>query len=232
VVIFSMLLFAGRGLTRLNLQRFIVAFLVTLTMSALFSCLGSEAQGKDLGVVGPVHEIAEPDMLLEIQSRLQAKQASGELARVEAQARLRTLQRIQNPAPVAGLQRTLVPRTYRFDPSVRFDEAVLDDKGRVVIAAGTLANPLSVVGLRATLLFFDGRDEEQVRSARAELERSKGPITPILVAGSPLALSKAWRRSVYFDQDGRMVRRFGIAAVPARVSQDGLTLLVQEFTPR
>jgi conjugal transfer pilus assembly protein TraW len=190
------------------------------------------AQARDLGVIGPVHEIAEPDMLLDILTRLRAKEASGELARLEESARKRALQRIHTPEPVAGLRRAQVARQFHFDPSVRFDEPVLDDKGRVVVPAGTLANPLRVVGLRSQLLFFDGRDPVQVRQARREVEAARSRVTPILVGGSPLDLGRQWSRQIYFDQGGRMVRHFGIQAVPARVSQDGQLLLVQEFPPQ
>jgi conjugal transfer pilus assembly protein TraW len=184
---------------------------------------------KDLGTVGPLHPIAEPDMLKEIDAKLRAKQASGELAAIEAEAQRRIRARIDTPLPVEGLRHTVVPRTYRFDPSVRFDESILDKQGRVVVPAGTNANPLAVVSLRSTLLFFDGRDAGQVAAVRAEIAASKRPVTPILVAGSPVGLARVWGRPVYFDQNGQMVQRFQIAAVPARVTQDGQYLLVQEF---
>lgn len=187
------------------------------------------AHARDLGVIGPLYEIAEPGMLEEIHARLLAKQASGELAQFQDEARRRILARIDVPLPVPGLHRTAQPRSYVFDPSVRFDENVVDSQGRVIIPAGMQANPLSVVSLPATLLFFDGRDPDQVAAIRKEVEASSAPVTPILVAGSPTALARLWKRPVYFDQGGQMVQRFGISAVPARVTQDGPYLRVQEF---
>lgn len=189
------------------------------------------AEARDLGSIGPVHEIAEPDMIKEIKARLQAKKDAGELDKMEAEARRRIQARIETPLPVPGLLRATAARTYHFDPSVRFDEAVVDQKGRVLIPAGMLANPLSVVSLPATLLFFDGRDPAQVAMAKAEVMRATGPINPILVAGSPLSLMRLWKRPVYFDQGGAMVRRFGITTVPARVTQDGKLLRIQEVPP-
>jgi len=35
-----------------------------------------------------------------------------------------------------------------------------------------------------------------------------------------LALTRQWKRQVYFDQSGHLVRRFGIKQVPALVSQE------------
>lgn len=192
----------------------------------------NEALGRDLGTVGPVYPIAEPDMVEAIKDRLREKEASGELAQIEAEGKRRVMASIQTPAPVPGLRRAQVARTWHFDPSVKFDEAVLDDKGRVLVPAGTVANPLDVVSLRSTWFLFDGRDPKQVAMARAELAAAKGPIKPILVGGSPIPLSNEWKRPVYFDQGGRTVQRLGLTAVPARVTQDGRFLLIQEIPPK
>lgn len=202
-----------------------------IVIGALALLAPGSACARDLGVVGPVYEIAEPDMLEDIHARLRQRQAAGDLQRLQEEAQRRARARIETPEPVAGLRRVQVPRTYRFDPSVRFDEPVLDDKGRVIVPAGRLANPLAVVSLRSTLLLFDGRDPQQVRRARAEIDASAAPVTPILVGGSPLELMRQWSRQVFFDQGGRIVQRLGIAAVPAKVTQEGRLLLVQEFVP-
>ena len=194
--------------------------------------LADPLYARDLGAIGPVHPITEPDMLKEIEAVLREKQASGELARIQAEAQRRIEARIVTPRPVEGMRRAQVPRSYPFDPSVRFDEAVVDERGRMVVPAGMLANPLAVVTLQSSLFFFDGRDAQQVALAKAEVEQHGMSVKPILVAGSPIELARLWKRAVFFDQDGRMVKRFGIEAVPARVSQQGLALLVQEIPPK
>lgn len=203
-------------------------------MLALFSALLLPVcgQAKDLGAVGPVYPIAEKDMVDAIKDRLREKEASGELARLQAEAQRRVLASVAEPKPVPGLHRAQVARSWHFDPSVRFDQAVLDDKGRVIIPAGTVANPLDVVSVRSTWFLFDGRDPKQVALARAELQSAKGLVKPILVGGSPLPLSNEWKRPVYFDQGGRTVQRLGLTAVPARVTQDGRYLLIQEIPPK
>jgi conjugal transfer pilus assembly protein TraW len=40
---------------------------------------------------------------------------------------------------------------------------------------------------------------------------------------------KARQRRFYFDQGGKLIRRFGIGAVPARVRQQGRALEVSEI---
>jgi conjugal transfer pilus assembly protein TraW len=204
--------------------------------AALVACAvglaGAGASARDLGTYGPVYAIQEPDMLETIMAVLKEKQASGELARIEAQGRQQVMARIRTPLPVQGLRRVQVPKTWHFDPSVRFEEPVLDDNGRVIVPAGTVANPLDVVSVRSTWFLFDGRDPKQVALAKLELDRSKTPLKLILVGGSPLALAEQWKRPVYFDQGGRTVKRLGLTAVPARVRQDGRFLLVEEIPPQ
>jgi len=202
--------------------------LAWLALWALWACANA-ATAADLGSIGPVYPIVEPDMLDEIQASLRARQATGELERLQQAAIKRMRAHIETPPAVSGLVRTRQPRSWDVDPSVRFDEPVVDHEGRIVVPAGTLANPLSVVSLSSILLFIDGRDRAQVAAAKRFIDASPQPVMPILTAGSPVALARTWQRQVFFDQDGRLVRRFGIQAVPARVSQAGLVLRVEEF---
>ncbi len=203
-------------------------------VSLAFALVPIEASvARDLGTIGPVYPVAEPDMLEQIEQELRAKQVSGELGRLREAGQRQVQASIQTPQPVSGLRSAQVARAWHFDPSVKFDEPVLDDKGRVIVPAGTVANPLDVVSLRSVLFLFDGRDPKQVALARAEIARAEAdrvrrPLTLILVGGTPLALAAEWKRPVYFDQGGRTVQRLGLTVVPARVRQDGRLLLVEE----
>ena len=102
-------------------------------------------------------------------------------------------------------------------------------KGELMFAAGTQANPLDVVSLSRHLLFFDARDNRQVRQARELMARYQGKVKPILTAGSYLNLMKSWHIPVYYDQQGLLTRRLGIAQVPALVSQEGKRLRIDEM---
>jgi conjugal transfer pilus assembly protein TraW len=98
-----------------------------------------------------------------------------------------------------------------------------------VVAAGTVVNPLDTVTLSKPLLFFDGRDDEQVKRARELLDRHRGAMKPVLTAGSWLALMRRWKQPVYFDQHGQITARLGITRVPALVTQDGRRLRIDEL---
>ena len=72
----------------------------------------------------------------------------------------------------------------------------------------------------------------QLKRAQALLAARPGGIKPVLTGGSYLDLMKRWNKPVFYDQDGTLVRKFGIAAVPAIVSQEGQRLRIDEVPLR
>ena len=190
------------------------------------------AQAANLGTIGPTYPVAEKNLLDVIMARLRAKEASGELKRHEQEARDRAAYAVINPRPVDGLRRAQAARTFYFDPTFTLQSNVVDSTGAVLFPAGTRKNPLEVVSLSKHLLFFDARDPGQVTRARELIEHYQGKVKPILVGGSYLDLMKRWNKPVFYDQEGTLVRKFGISAVPAIVSQEGQRLRIDEVPVR
>jgi conjugal transfer pilus assembly protein TraW len=189
----------------------------------------SWAYATDLGVIGPTYEISEPHLLKMIEQRLREKERTGELKRLEEEAKARGVDAVTNPQPVAGIRTTQAARTFYMDPSFTLDRDILDAQGRLLFPAGTRKNPLEIVSLSKHLLFFDARDRRQVNRARELLATYQGKVKPILTGGSYLDLMKSWRIPVYYDQQGLLTRRFGIHQVPALVSQEGQRLRIDEL---
>jgi conjugal transfer pilus assembly protein TraW len=189
----------------------------------------SWAYATDLGVIGPTYEISEPHLLKMIEQRLREKERTGELKRLEEEAKARGVDAVTNPQPVAGIRTTQAARTFYMDPSFTLDRNILDAQGRLLFPAGTRKNPLEIVSLSKHLLFFDARDRRQVNRARELLATYQGKVKPILTGGSYLDLMKSWRIPVYYDQQGLLTRRFGIHQVPALVSQEGQRLRIDEL---
>ncbi len=189
----------------------------------------ADARAMDLGVIGPTYEISERHLLQMIEQRLREKERSGELGRLEAEARKRGIATVKNPPPVTGLRPTDTMRTFYFDPSFTLDRNIFGPQGELLFAAGTRKNPLEVVSLSRHLLFFDARDPSQVGRARQLIALYQGRVKPILVGGSYLDLMQSWHVPVYYDQQGLLTRRLGITQVPALVSQDGLRLRIDEL---
>ncbi len=182
------------------------------------------ASAKDLGVRGATWPVAEPDLLVEIETRLLAMQRSGELARLEEEARTRARQSLEEPEPVPGIASARERRSRLFDPSIAVARDIRTADGTLIAAAGTRINPLERLPLTRDLIFVDGRREAEIAWALAH----GGPVKIVLLAGRPLDLMRRYRRPFFFDTGGRLAARFGIAATPTLVEQDGAMLRLTE----
>ncbi len=194
-----------------------------MAAAVLALCAGSQAA--DLGVRGQTWAIAEPDLLDRIEARLADMARSGELARLEAQARERARTRLEAPDPVAGIAPAREERTRLFDPSIALGRDIFDADGKLIAAAGTRLDPLARHPLTRDLLFIDGRRGVEVAWALAH----EGPSKIVLLAGHPLALGRRHARPFFFDQGGRLAARLGLAFTPSLVAQAGSRLRITEI---
>ena len=180
--------------------------------------------------VGPIYPIGEPDMIEEIENKLKGMEKSGRLKEKIDEAIARSTKSAQYPRPVQGLGKSRKARTYYFDPSIVATSDIKDTTGKLVVAAGTRVNPLDYVGMSEWLIFFDGTDPGQVLAAEALAKKYEWMVKPIMTNGGPIDLMRKWKKRVYFDQGGNMVKKLGIENVPALVTQDGKRLRIDEIT--
>ena len=192
---------------------------------ALSLAFAAPTPAGDLGVRGTTWPVAEPDLLVEIETRLAALESSGALERFAAEAAARARERIEAPAPVPGIAPARQARTRRFDPAVTVAEDIRAPDGTLLAAAGTRIDPLKHVELTRDLLFIDGTRRVEVDWALAH----QRPSTIVLLAGHPLVLARAHGRAFFFDQGGRLARRLGLAATPSLVTRDGAQLRIEEI---
>lgn len=195
----------------------------------LLAALG--VQAKNLGTWGKTFAIQEPDLLQVIETKLAHLQNSGKLDALQKTWQQQAKTAVKRPKPVSHIRHTSQPRTFYFDPSVTIPEDFKDHQGTVFQKAGTRVNPLKTVSLTKALLFLDGDDAAQIQWALAETKTRNHKTTLILVKGSPTQHMAQTKQRFYFDQGGRLVEKFGIEQVPARVSQAGLLLKVEELKP-
>jgi len=195
-----------------------MAHFLAIFLSAL-AWLGS-CEAKWLGVHGQLFPVVEENFLEWIQSEM--AWAEDQFS-VELREKLRAS--IEEPHVVLSLPTALKSRSTMFDPTLVLKDHVRDESGKILFARGTSLNPLDVVQLSAPLLFINGFDNRQIEWARVEGRIGKW----ILVMGRPSELSEQEGKEVYFDQGGYLVRKFGIATLPARVTQVGRVLLVEEI---
>lgn len=187
------------------------------------------AAARDLGVIGPVYAIAEPNLLEVILAKLREAEASGGLAKLQREARSSARQEVEHPAAVATLSKTTRPRSFYYDPTIVVPYPITDAEGRVIVSPGTQVNPLDTVSLSKHLLFFDARDAGQIKRARQLLDRYNGRVKLILTGGSYLGLAQKWKLPVYYDQQGSLTEKLRIRHVPALVSQEGKRLRIDEI---
>ena len=200
-----------------------------LTAIAVSALLAFNVSAQDLGVIGPVYPITEPSLLEVILSKLSHAQASGVLGQLQRDAQAKARRNIEQPEAIANVSKTKTPRTHYYDPSLTVPYAISDADGKIIIAPGTTVNPLDTVSLSKHLLFFDARDIDQVKRARALLDQHQGKVKLILTGGSYLDLMKRWKLPVFFDQQGLITTKLRIQQVPALVTQEGKRLRIDEL---
>ncbi len=205
--------------TRLSCWTLAAAMAVTTVLSTL------PAFAADLGVRGATWPVAEPDLLEEIEARLAAMQRSGEMARIEREARSRARARLEEPEPVPGIAPAREARSRMFDPAIVVERDIRLPDGTPIAAAGARVNPLARHALTRDLLFVDGRREAEIAWALAQ-ER---PAKIVLLAGRPLKLMRQYGRPFFFDQGGRLAARFGLSFTPSLVEQAGSQLRITEI---
>ncbi len=199
--------------------------MAVLALLAIAGLIEPGASAKDLGVRGATWPVAEPDLLEEIEARLAGMQRSGELARLEGEARSRAWRKLEEPDPVPGIAPARDHRSRLFDPSIAVARDIRTPDGVLIAAAGTRVNPLERLPMTRDLIFVDGRRAAQIAWALAH-ER---PAKIVLLAGRPLDLMRRHRRAFFFDTGGRIAARFAIAATPTLIAQDGQVLRITEF---
>ena len=176
----------------------------------------------DCGTHGHVFEIREASMLAEIMDKLLAAQENGTLEDLNKQFAKKARKKILRPIPVSHIVKAKANRSWTYNTSFTQNSEIKDEKGRVIVKAGTKVNPLEKFSWGEPLIFINGDDKEQVVWAKNQTGKM------VLVSGSPLDLGNELKKPVYFDQGGILCRKFNIEAVPAIIEQQDKTLMVRE----
>lgn len=156
------------------------------------------AQSQELPeALGPVYPVIEPDILTILQKHAKENQLETQKRVTEAKERFKAL--LQNPKGVTLSRATaLAVRKERVSSEVtaRIDPTYLRD-----------------------WLFIDGNDQSDQLLARQFIKYHRLPNSRVIaVTGRIDALQKALQTRVWFDQQGRLVKRLQIEALPAWVT--------------
>jgi conjugal transfer pilus assembly protein TraW len=184
----------------------------------------------DLGVLGPVKAVTEPDLIAELQRRL----AALDLKKLREQALARYWQRVGfEDLPVAT-----EPRTRAIDPTITAQRELRTADGTLLVRAGETVNPLERLPFTQRLVVFDASDARQVATAK-HLGREAGERRVTYLA-TRLERRLGWEglTSVEDALDAPVylltpdVRaRFALERVPAFVESSGKVFVVAEVPP-
>ncbi len=182
----------------------------------------------DLGIVGKVYPIAEPDMIDWIKAKATAMVKNGQWQEIQNKAIAKAKEQINHPTPVAGISDAQVTKTWYYKPMVNLKENLTDGRGHVIAKAGNY-NALRYKPFDVQMLFINGNNLKQVNWAIAKNAESGIRTKIILTQGSFLDLDKKHKVWFYYDQNGKYTEKLNIKHVPAIVSQDGDQLRIMEI---
>ena len=191
-----------------------------------FTLITSPIMAANLGKHGPTWEVEEENLLDLIYRTLKVKEANGDVDALQKQMTESTKAYVRRPTPVAGLVKATETRSFMIDPSIEVTKDLSDHLGRIFAYKGTWINPLDYQPFRKRIVFIDGDDEAQVKFALLEGDEFNRLI--VLTNGAPFELTEKYRTRFWFDQDGIMVERFNITALPSEVVVEGRLLRVTE----
>lgn len=194
----------------------------------------SEGSNTDFGVQGPVNDVAERNLLDEIEERYNAL----DMERQKEQAIARFWQRQQFQHLPSATENDV----WHLDPTVRVNEDITNGRGEVLARAGTVVNPLQMVPIQSTYITFDATDTDQVSFVRRYLTDNTRQGRIMLIA-SRIDQSRGWEhlqalrddfeREIFMLQR-EMVSRFQLNALPSVITTDleTFTLKIEQFAVR
>ena len=170
----------------------------------LEDALNAGRQG-DLGTRGPVTEIREPDLLVELERRL----AALDLTAMKSRALERAFGRLRlERLPVATED-----RTRWIDPTLTAAADIRLPDGTILVAAGESVNPLEQLPFTQRLVVFDATDARQVGFAQSLAAAPASKASVFLITDLPR--ERGWSGTRAGDEPARPT---GVPAHPGVAS--------------
>jgi conjugal transfer pilus assembly protein TraW len=191
--------------------------------------LCGNAHSKNLGVFGPTYLIKEMDAFEWIvNKKLPELERSGVIDKMNMRLAENSRNRIENPKGILLPQATIMKK--RLQPLIyTLARDIKDADGHVLFKKGTTTRPSDILpNSKKMLLFIDGNSKQQVNYALKQLDLNKS-IKIVLVSGQPLELMRFTKIVIYFDQAQRLINRFLIKALPAKVYREESNLIIEEI---
>jgi len=186
---------------------------------------------EDLGRRGEVFEIAEADLIEEMQQRL---------ANIDWAARRQAA--IDNywkrPHEFVDLEDATEQRKFLVDPSVRVTQDLEDVDGQVLVRAGQSFNPLELVPLSKTVVIFRGTDSRHVAKAAQVMRDASAQGRGVILLTTTVDVDRGWAHLESLEEQlkgtvyvlpASLAKSFHLSRAPAVVTVQGKHLLVTEL---
>ena len=200
--------------------------ILTLSLLAPLT-LSSPAFSGDLGTIGAVYPIAEPDALAEMKAKAARVDWKKYLDREKLTRRIREFR----PKDLVRLPAAGHDRTFLVDMSFTLDMDIPDGKGGILYPRGFTFNPLDFVSFNRTLVIIDGSDKRQVEWFRRSAWQGDVKAMLLLTGGSWYGVEEKLKRPVFYAEK-ILVTRLGLRAVPSVAVQKGRFMEVREYEIR
>ena len=199
-------------------------------MAETFRERAEDATETDLGTVGPVSDIVEPDLALLIKERI---------AEIDIEHRAsESVASYWQRAPFIDVPKARKRRVRWFDPTATAENDLRDHEGRLLAPAGTRINPLAALPFTSRILIFDGTDPAERQWAKEHILPDRKTILITTRIDRDVGWS-AWKDlhqalglPVYLLQ-AAIAERFALEVTPTMIEADpdGGTLLITEDVP-
>lgn len=200
----------------------------SISLCFLLLFISMNLQAKSLGVIGQVFPVAEMSLLEFIELRVKELSDNGTLNEVNHDFIERVSHHADRPRPY-NLSRTESTKSHFFSPEVQLSQTLVDHNGQILYPAGTKVNALKrMPTYKPCWFFFDGDDKAQVLFVKKKMQTCRKPKL-ILTSGSISDAEKAIDADIYFDQNGRILKKIKLSHVPSQVVREENRLKITAF---
>lgn len=180
---------------------------------------------------GRVSEIAEPDLVQELQRRMMAFD-------IEAR-RKRAIEQFWNKKrDFVELPTAATDNSFTVDPSVEVTEDIVDADDHVLVHAGDRMNPLQYVTLSKVVIAFKGTDSKQVQRALTEAQKVHAMGRGVILLTSTIDTARGWDHlselesglaGTVYVLPRVLAERFQLKHLPSVIRSEGTQLVVTEL---
>ena len=199
-----------------KMGKFSVLFCSTLLF---LSSVSFGATIVNLGVVGAVYPVVEPDILKELHQRA----VKHGLTKKQILRKVNVYQ----PVDIQNLPRAEKDTSFLADMTYSLTKDYRDKDGKIVYPKGFTFNPLDHISFPGGMVIINAADPEQVKWFKNSPYFNNHSARLLISDGYAFPLTRKFKRPVFYLTK-QIAQRIKVRHVPAVVVQQGKKLLVHE----